>query len=81
MLKKTFPLPVLASAAALILAGCAATPAGAGASVDASGDLKIIATTTQVAGRWVGFPEPEAYLCGNFHKSIYSPIDRWGASR
>ena len=49
MLKKTFVLPVLASAAALILAGCAATPAGAGASLDASGDLKIIATTTQMA--------------------------------
>ena len=49
MLKKTFVLPVLVASAALILAGCAAIPAGAGASVDASGDLKIIATTTQVA--------------------------------
>ena len=49
MLKKTFALAVLVAVTAVALAGCAATPAGSGASANASGDLKIVATTTQVA--------------------------------
>ena len=46
MIKKRFALPALAAVAALTLAGCA--PAGSSADGSA-GDLKVVATTTQVA--------------------------------
>jgi len=43
-------VPVVIAAAALALSGCAATPAGGSAgSAAAAGDLKVVATTTQVA--------------------------------
>jgi len=45
MHKRNFAVPVLFASAALVLSGCAATPASQAASTD----LKVIATTTQVA--------------------------------
>ncbi len=49
MVKKRIALPALAVVAALALGGCAASTSGSGESAKADGDLKIVATTTQVA--------------------------------
>jgi zinc/manganese transport system substrate-binding protein/manganese/iron transport system substrate-binding protein len=46
MHKRYFAAPALVAAAALALSGCAATPAN---STAADGDLRVVATTTQIA--------------------------------